>query len=69
MLFATNLLLSASIISLCVWISKKAPDLAGFIVSLPLSTLIVLALNQLQNKDPGSSIAHLLRSLSAFGQV
>jgi hypothetical protein len=50
-MFFLNVLLSAGIISLCAWLAQKRPDLAGFIVSLPLSTLLVLALNQIQSGD------------------
>lgn len=41
------------VIGLSVWLAGKRPDLAGFIVSLPISTLLVLALNQLQHGDTG----------------
>ena len=46
-----NIFVSAAVISLCTWLAEKRPDLAGFIVSLPLSTLLVLALNQIQYGD------------------
>jgi hypothetical protein len=49
-----NIFLSASLISLALWVAKTNPVLGGFIVSLPLSTLIVLALNKLQNPDAAS---------------
>jgi hypothetical protein len=44
MIFVLNLLVSASVISFCSRFSQKRPDLAGFLVSLPLTTLLVLAL-------------------------
>lgn len=50
-----NLTISASVISLVLWISKSNPTLAGFVLSLPISTLIVLALSKFQNKDPGNT--------------
>jgi hypothetical protein len=53
-----NLLLSAALIAIALWIAKKDQILAGFIVSLPLSTLIVLALSKLQNPD--TEISHRL---------
>lgn len=46
-----NILISSVVISGCVWLAEKRPDLAGFIVSLPLSTLLMLALNQIQHGD------------------
>jgi hypothetical protein len=57
MMFIINLLISSSVISLSVWLAGKFPGLAGFIVSLPLSTLLVLALNQLQHSNTGNSVA------------
>jgi hypothetical protein len=51
-----NIGLSALIISTALWIAKQNPGLGGFVVSLPLSTLIVLALNRIQNPDPASGM-------------
>jgi hypothetical protein len=51
MLIAVNILISAGVIALCAWLAERRPDLAGFIVSLPLSTLLVLALGKIQNGD------------------
>lgn len=50
-MFILNVLISALVISLSAWLAERRPDLAGFIVSLPLSTLLVLALNQMQYRD------------------
>ncbi len=50
-----NILLTSTLISLVLWISKTNPVLAGFIVSLPLSTLIVLAFSKIQNQDSGNT--------------
>jgi hypothetical protein len=50
-LIAINVAVSALVIAFCAWLSERRPDLAGFIVSLPLSTLLVLALGQLQHGD------------------
>jgi hypothetical protein len=44
-----NILISSLVISGSIWLAAKRPDLAGFIVSLPITTLLVLALNQIQN--------------------
>ena len=51
-MFFANLLISAFVISFSAWLAQRRPDLAGFIVSLPISTLLVLALTQLQTGDP-----------------
>jgi len=55
--FVINLIISASVISLCVWLSNRSPSLAGFIISLPISTLLVLALNQINTGDSGNGVA------------
>lgn len=44
-----NLLISASIIALTVWLSKTYPLMAGFIVALPITTMLVLPLSYIQN--------------------
>jgi hypothetical protein len=44
-----NLLISASIIALTVWLSKTYPLMAGFIVALPITTMLVLPLSYVQN--------------------
>lgn len=51
-----NIALTAVLLSVVLWISKTNPILGGFIVSLPLSTLIVLALAKIQNQDPGNTM-------------
>lgn len=50
-----NVLLSASMISTVLYISKVNPRLGGFILSLPLATLITLALAKMQNQDVGNT--------------
>ena len=47
-----NIAISASVISFCALLANRKPELAGFILSLPLSTLLALALNQAQYNDP-----------------
>src|SRR2546426_8902686 len=57
-----NIGLSALIISTALWVAKSTPVLGGFIVSLPLSTLITLALSKLQEDNPGNTFL-LARSI------
>lgn len=52
---ALNVALTSTVLSLVLWLSKTNPVLGGFIVSLPLSTLIVLAFSKIQNGDPGNT--------------
>ena len=58
-----NVFFSALIIGLCTWLTEKRPDLAGFIISLPMSTILVLALTQYQYQDSAKSIL-LAKSIS-----
>ena len=58
-----NILISALVIGVCTWLTEKRPDLAGFIVSLPLSTILVLALTQFQYQNSEKTIM-LAKSIS-----
>jgi hypothetical protein len=50
-----NIFLSASVISLALFVARTNPVLGGFIVSLPLSTLITLGFSKAQNQDLGNT--------------
>lgn len=52
---ALNVILTSTVLSLVLWVSKTNPTLGGFIVSLPISTLIVLAFSKIQNADVGNT--------------
>lgn len=51
MAFAVNVLISSLVISFCTWLANRFPQLAGFIIALPLSTILVLGLTQIQYGD------------------
>lgn len=53
---ALNVALTSVLLSLVLWISKTNPILGGFIMSMPLSTLITLAFSKLQNQNPGNTM-------------
>ncbi|MFW2389553.1 MAG: hypothetical protein ACN4G0_14530 [Polyangiales bacterium] len=55
MILALNTLVSALVIGAAAWISRKYPETAGFLIALPLATLLVLPLAYLQHRDPGSA--------------
>ena len=40
---ALKIAISACVIAFASWLSKQKPDLAGFIIALPLGTMLVLA--------------------------
>ena len=50
-------LFTASVIVFSSWLSQKRPDLAGFIIALPLVSLLALALAHLHHGDAEKSIA------------
>lgn len=54
---AINVVLTSAILSFVLWLSKTNPVLGGFIVSLPLATLIVLAFSKIQHGDTNNTFA------------
>ena len=55
MLIVLNTLISALVIGVAAWLSRRYPSAAGFLVALPLATILVLPLAYLQHRDPGSA--------------
>ena len=52
---AANVALTSVLLSFVLWLSRTNPILGGFIVSLPISTLIVLAFSKLRGGDTGNT--------------
>lgn len=48
--------LSSVVIAFAAWLSKKNPSLAGFIIALPLSSLLVLAFSYAEYADAEKSV-------------
>lgn len=42
-----NILLAASVVGVTSWLARRFPVTAGFIVALPLNTLLILPLSHL----------------------
>lgn len=55
-IMAAKTLLAGAIISFTSWLAGKKPELAGFIMALPISTLIALAFTQAQFNNPENSV-------------
>ncbi len=55
MLIVLNTLVSALVIGVAAWLSRRYPSSAGFLIALPLATMLVLPLAYLQHRDPGSA--------------
>jgi hypothetical protein len=51
-----NVVLSALVIGVAAWLSGRFPRAAGFLVSLPLATMLVLPMAHLQHKDAEKTV-------------
>src|SRR5690606_15340807 len=56
MLFILKTGVAALAIAFSSWLAGKKPELAGFIIALPLASLLALAFSYLQYKDAEASI-------------
>lgn len=57
MLFtAFKVLFSACVIAFSSWLAGKRPELAGFIIALPLMTLLVLPFNYVEYQNAETSV-------------
>ncbi len=63
MTFLLNVLVSAALISFASWLSGRLPTTAGFLVALPLATMLVLPLSYVEH---GSSENSFLLARSIF---
>ncbi len=59
-----NVFVSALLISFASWLAGRSPKLAGFVVALPVSTMIVLPMSLAQHGDPEKTMT-LARSIFA----
>tara|TARA_Y100000589_G_scaffold289946_1_gene292341 strand:+ start:112 stop:450 length:339 start_codon:yes stop_codon:yes gene_type:complete len=48
--------IAGTLIALASWLSEKRPELAGFIVALPLTSVIALTISQVQTQNSENSI-------------
>lgn len=51
-----NVILTSVSLSFVLWLSKTNPTLGGFILSMPLSTLITLAFSKMQNANTANTM-------------
>ena len=56
-LFLIKTLVAAVIISFCSWYAGKRPDIAGFLIAMPLLSIIALAFSYTEYKNPQNTIA------------
>ena len=57
--------ISACVISFASWLSNKKPELAGFIIALPLGTMLVLLFSYAEFHDQASSVRFAKSILAA----
>ncbi|MEE8488102.1 MAG: hypothetical protein V3S56_08025, partial [Gemmatimonadota bacterium] len=55
MSFAINVVVSACMISLASWLSSRYPTTAGFMVALPLASMLVLPLSYFEHQSTENS--------------
>lgn len=69
MAIAINVVLSALVIGLAAWASGRFPRAAGFLVALPLATMLVVPMAYVQHRDPESTAAFATSILIAVPVV
>lgn len=67
LLFVAKTFFAAAVLSFCSWLAGRMPQLAGFIIALPLSTLLALGFNQAEFGDPEKSVAFARSIFSGIG--
>ena len=56
MVFLLKAAIAGTLIALASWLSEKRPELAGFIIALPLTSIIALTISQIQTQNSENSI-------------
>tara|TARA_B110000027_G_C15968035_1_gene232976 strand:+ start:126 stop:461 length:336 start_codon:yes stop_codon:yes gene_type:complete len=56
LLFVFKVLFAALMIAFASWLSGKKPELAGFIIALPLASILVLAFSYIEHKNLETSV-------------
>ena len=56
MVFISKVLLAAFVIAFASWLSGKKPELSGFIIALPIASIIAIAFSYLEHKNSENTI-------------
>ena len=56
MIFLVKVLLAASVIAFASWLSGKKPELSGFIIALPIASIIAIAFSYLEHKNTENTV-------------
>ncbi len=54
--FLVKVLISASVISFSTWLAQRRPALAGFILALPISSMIAILFLQWETRDSEKTV-------------
>lgn len=65
-LFVSKFIISAIVIAFCSWLAGKRPDLAGFIIALPIATLLALPFSHLEWQGQANTIRFAKSILAAI---
>ena len=56
MVFIAKVLLAALVIAFASWLSGKKPELSGFIIALPIASIIAIAFSYLEHKNTENTV-------------
>ena len=56
MIFIFKILLAASVIAFTSWLSNKKPELAGFIIALPIASILVILFSYIEHKNINNTV-------------
>lgn len=56
MVFLGKVILAALVIAFASWLSGKKPELSGFIIALPLASILALVFSYLEHKNTDNSV-------------
>ena len=56
MIFLVKVLLAALVIAFASWLSGKKPELSGFIIALPIASIIAIAFSYLEHKNTENTV-------------
>ena len=55
-IFILKMIIAAALISFCSWLAGRKPDLAGFIIALPLTSMIAMMFSYAEFRDSDKSV-------------
>jgi len=56
MIFLAKVILAALVIAFASWLSGKKPELSGFIIALPIASIIAIAFSYLEHRNAENTI-------------